>query len=185
MIHNVHSANRNNFKHYLGKTTREIAQSLGRPFASYTFRDQEIYVYDSKPVSSIALQNGIVVSCNAEKDSRTAPRIKLQQDVPILFNGDCTKRGLLVDLSVKSALISFEKSESISPKDVSSLSFSLTVDGISRFISIPCNLKETRKDLEKELAIFIFDFNHDQWKKRIISRYISLNTVISSLNWPY
>ncbi len=185
MISETYSTRKDSWKRFLGRTTREITQSLGKPFASYTFRDQEIYLYDSNPVSSIALQNGIVITCNEAKDARTALRVRPRQKIATLFNSDSNKRGMLDDISVQSASIHIDEHRHSDLNSVSSVSFSLTVDGVSRFLEVPCALQQTRTDAGKTYAIFLFDFTGNHWKKRIISRFISINTAESALYSEY
>jgi hypothetical protein len=177
----IDPSNNNNWRHFLGRTSSEIAQTMGKPFASYSFRDQEIFLYDSKPLTSISIQNGIVVTCNDIREARKTRRVSPENEETVIFNRDCKKVGRLNDISITAASICVFEDTQFSLGEKAIVSLSLTIDGIARYLEIPCIVHDSRDVAGSRSTIFLFDLSADQWKKRILSRYISLRTAQTAL----
>ncbi len=171
-------------KHLLGKTATEITRIMGEPFASYTFHDEEVYLYESGQISTIALRKGFVVICDEMAETRRASRVHPIEKVPVLINGNKNSLGVLKDISVAGAAIQHSCEMGYSIGNRMEISFALPIEGISRYFQIPCRVHDTRCSTGTHVTIFLFDHTQYPWKKRLLSRYVQLRSIMMEMGLP-
>jgi hypothetical protein len=160
-------------KHLLGKTAAELAKAIGDPFASYSYRDEEIFVYDKAPVKTIALQNGHVVKCDNLKESRKTVRVRPQAEIPIIVNGDSKTRGKVLDISMAAIAVSHAGRNVFIQGESVTLSFLLPMNGLKKFIELPCWVKSTRKADGQNVTVFILDPTKAINNRIILAKYVT------------
>ncbi|MRS02015.1 PilZ domain-containing protein [bacterium] len=169
------------WKHLLGKTFEEILPLTGEPFASYFFHQEEVYLYDSGGISTIVLRNGRVVRCDESADTRRAIRITPTDTIPALITGSKKVRGYMKNISIAGTAFHHSNKSIFSIGSRLVISFALPIEGISRFLEIPCRIHETRSMAWESSTICLFDHTDTPWKKRILSRYVELSTIQTRL----
>ncbi len=160
-------------KRVLGKTAGELDRIMGEPSVSYSYRDNEVFLYDSKPVKTVSLRNGVVVKCDDYADSRRYIRVQPIGSIPVLAMGKDKDRGTLKDISISGVAVSHDGIP-FAAGDRVLLAFALPIEGIDRFIEIPCRVHNTRNGAEGATTVFNFDYSGGYHKKRLVARYVSL-----------
>jgi hypothetical protein len=173
---------RGKLRSFLGKTAGELTRVMGEPFASYSYRDSEVYLYDSKPVTTVALHNGVIVKCNDLADARRHLRVQPLQNIAVVSRGEASNKGQLKDISIGGAAVSFPTDVTFAIRDTTVLTFSLPIEGIDRFLEIPCRVKDIRAIDGVVITVFLFDFSSIPREKAIITRYISLRKIQAELD---
>lgn len=168
-------------KYLLGKTAREITSIMGEPFAYYTFHDEEVYLYESGKISTIAFRNGFVVICDELAETRRTTRVQPSETVPVLLNRDRNVRGALKDISIAGAAIQHSQADGYSIGNRVEISFALHIGGISRYFQIPCRVHDSRHSAGEQYSIFLFDLTQCPWKKKLLSRYVQLRSTLTEL----
>lgn len=172
--HTRRTARAADWKRLLGKTGREIARVMGDPFAVYSFRDEEIYMYDSVPPTTISVRRGLVVSCNDTQETRRAIRVRPEQDIKVIARGEETLKGHLRDISVAGAAVLHSGENALEVGSSVKLSLVLPIDGTSRLLQIPGRVRDARRVRGAPLAVFLFDLTDSPREKRLLSRYVLL-----------
>lgn len=173
---------RGTLRSFLGKTAGELTRVLGEPFASYSYRDSEVYLYDSKPVTTVALHNGLIVKCNDVAEARRQLRVRPLQNIPVVSRGETSNTGLLKDISIGGVAVSFSSGAVFMMRESAVLSFSLPIEGVDRFLEIPCRVKDIRIVEGVGVTVFLFDFSRVPREKAIITRYISVRKIQAELD---
>jgi hypothetical protein len=171
-----------NLKNFLGKTTGELTRVMGEPFASYSYRDNEVYLYDSKSVSTVALHNGLVVKCDDLTETRKHVRVQPFRNIPVLARGRVRIKGSLKDISVRGAAVMHTPDDIFEIGEFVVIFFALPVDGIDRFLEIPCRVQDTRFTNGVCTTIFLFNLSGMYRGKRLLSRYVSLRRTQAELD---
>lgn len=166
-------------KHLLGKRIAEIIPITGEPYASYHFQNEEVYLYDKGSISTVVFRNGMVVNCDDLAETRRTIRITPTEKVPALLTGEHTLRGYLKDLSVAGAAVHFKDQTDYPIGSILEISFALPIEGVSRFFQISCRVHENRYIFHEKVAIVLFDLTDVPWKKRLLYRYVQLNSIRS------
>ncbi|NMC73526.1 MAG: PilZ domain-containing protein [Geobacteraceae bacterium] len=166
---------------FLGKTAGELTRVLGEPFASYSYGDSEVFLYDSKPVTTVALRNGLIVKCNDVAESRRQLRVQPLQNIPVVSRGEACNRGVLKDISIGGAAVSFPSDAVFVMRESAVLSFSLPTEGSGRFLEIPCRVKDIRIVDGECVTVFLFDCTRAPREKATIARYISIRKIQDEL----
>lgn len=179
---NKNNASRRHLKNFLGKTAGELTRVMGEPFASYSYRDGEIYLYDSKPVKTVALHNGLVVKCDDLAETRKSNRVQPLRNIPVFVRGGGKLKGLLKDISTSGAAVSFTSEVGFAIGDFAVLTFALPIEGIDRFLEIPCRVQDTRNTEGISTTVFLFDYSAVCREKRVIARYVSLRITQTELD---
>jgi hypothetical protein len=179
---NKNSASRRHLKNFLGKTAGELTRVMGEPFASYSYRDGEIYLYDSKPLKTVAFHNGLVVKCDDLAETRKSNRVQPLRNIPVVVRGGGKSKGLLKDISISGAAVSFAPDVNFAIGDFAVLTFALPIEGIDRFLEIPCRVQDTRNTDGISTTVFLFDFSGVSREKRVIARYVSLRITQTELD---
>lgn len=179
---NKNNASRRHLKNFLGKTAVELTRVMGEPFASYSYRDGEIYLYDSKPVKTVALHNGLVVKCDELAETRKNNRVQPLGNIPVVVRGGGKLKGLLKDISISGAAVSLAHDVSFAIGDLAVLTFALPIEGIDRFLEIPCRVQDTRNSDGISTIVFLFNFSGIPREKRLIARYVSLRITQTELD---
>lgn len=168
-------------KIYLGKTTDEVLRDMGHPFASYMFHDEEIFLYETGNISTVVFRNGLVVRCGEQSETRRATRVSPEVLTPVMVNGEKNQRFLLKNISSASAAIFHQNDPRLSVGTRIDISFALPIEGVFRFITIPCLVHDKRDVNHKQVSIVLFDHTNSPWKKRLLSRYVTLRTAQTQL----
>lgn len=168
-------------KRLLGMTASELTSAIGAPYVSYSFRDEEILVYEKAPVTNIALHRGVVVKCDTMVETRKHVRVKPAGRIPVIANGTIRLKGVVRDISVTGISISHSKNEVFHHGDPVTLSFLLPIDGSNRFLDIPCVAIDTRGPQGKRTSAFIYDLSSGHGHKELISRYVELRMAQNEL----
>ncbi|HOP40749.1 MAG TPA: hypothetical protein PLI53_06870 [Geobacteraceae bacterium] len=168
-------------KFYLGKTTEEIIQIIGPPFVSYMFHNEETFLYETGDISTVVFHNGLVVRCDEQIETRSATRVNPEGMTPIMVNGKKNQRFLLKDISFAGAAILHQNEPLFSVGKRIDISFALPIEGIFRFVTIPCLIHDKRHDNQEQVSIVLFDHTDTPWKKRLLSRYVTLRTAQTQL----
>lgn len=169
------------WKHLLGKTMADIIPYTGKPFASYLYQDEEVYLYDEGNISTIVVRNGIVVRCDDLTETRRVSRITPSEKVPAMLIGERRISGYLKDLSVAGAAFHFSNEDNFSIWRHQKISFAISIEGISRYLEITCRVHDIRVLSQEKTAIVLFDLTDVPWKKRLLSRYVQLNSIREEL----
>jgi len=169
------------WKHLLGKTVADITPYTGEPFASYLYHGEEVYLYDKGNISTIVLRNGIVVRCDDLTETRRSLRITPSEKVPAMLIGERRISGYLKDLSVAGAAFHFTNETDFSIGSLLEISFAISIEGISRYFEISCRVHDIRVLSQEKAAIVLFDLTDVPWKKRLLSRYVQLNSIRAEL----
>jgi hypothetical protein len=169
------------WKHLLGKTVAEITPFTGVPFASYLFQDEEVYLFDEGNISTIVVRNGVVVRCDDLTETRRSLRITPFEKVPAMLIGERRTFGYLKDLSVAGAAFHFPNEAEFSIGSFLEISFAISIEGISRFFEISCRIHDIRVLSQGKAAIVLFDLTDVPWKKRLLARYVQLNSIRAEL----
>jgi hypothetical protein len=167
--------------HLLGKTSEEIFPLTGEPFASYFFHQEEVLLYDSGDISTIVLRNGRVVRCDEAADTRRAIRINPSDTIPAMIAGEKKVRGYLKNISVAGTAFHHSNEANFTIGSRFVISFALPIEGISRFLEIPCRVHDTRNVTWESATICLFDHTDTPWKKKILTRYVELCTIQTKL----
>lgn len=165
------------WKILIGKTAAEIKHYTGEPFATYRYHGEEVYVYDKGDISTIVLRNGIVVRCDDLTESRRTLRITPSEKVSAMLTGEQRIFGYLKDLSVTGAAFHYTNEDDFSVGSRQEISFAITIEGISRFFEISCRVHDIRVLSQEKAAIVLFDLTGVPWKKKLLSRYVQLNSI--------
>lgn len=168
-------------KHLLGKTAAEITPYTGEPFATYLYHGEEVYLYDKGRISTIVLRNGIVVRCDDLTETRRALRITPSEKVPAMLSGARRISGYLNDLSIAGAAFHFTNEDDFSVGSLQDICFAIIIEGISRYFEISCRVHDIRVLQHEKAAIVLFDLTDVPWKKRLLSRYVQLNSIRAEL----
>lgn len=168
-------------KRFLGKTSDEILQDMGQPFASYMFYDEEIFLYETGHVSTVVFRNGLVVCCDEQTETRRSTRVNPEGMTPVMVNGKKNLRFLLQNISSAGAAILHQNEPIFTVGKRIEISFALPIEGICRFITIPCLIHDTRQVNQEQVSIVLFDHTDTPWKKRLLSRYVTLRTAQTQL----
>lgn len=169
------------WKYLLGKTVQEITPYTGEPFASYLYHGEEVYLYDEGTISTIVVRNGIVVRCDDLTETRRALRITPSEKVPAMLIGERRISGYLKDLSVAGAAFHFTNEADFSIGSLLGISFAISIEGISRYLEVSCRVHDIRVMSQERAAIVLFDLTDVPWKKRLLSRYVQLNSIRAEL----
>jgi len=169
------------WKHLLGKTVTDITPYTGEPFASYLYQGEEVYLYDKGSISTIVLRNGIVVRCDDLIETRRALRITPSEKVPALLTGEQRISGYLKNLSVAGAAFHFTNDDDFSIGSLQDISFAIAIEGISRYFEISCRVHDIRILQHEKAAVVLFDLTDTPWKKRLLYRYVQLNSIQAEL----
>lgn len=162
------------WKRLLGRTGREIASVMGDPFAIYSFRDEEIYLYDSMPPTTISVRSGLVVSCNDTRETRRAVRVRPEQVIKVIARGEETLKGRLRDISVAGAAVMHSSDTSLEIGSSAGISLVLPIDGTNRLLQIPGRVRDARHVRGATVTVFLFDLTESPREKRLLSRYVQL-----------
>jgi hypothetical protein len=176
------SASRRHLKSFLGKTAGELTRAMGEPFASYSYRDGEIYLYDSKPVKTVAFHNGLVVKCDDLTETRKNNRVQPLRNIPVFIQGEGKRKGLLKDISTSGAAVTFTPDAGFAIGDFAVLTVALPIDGTDCFLEIPCRVKDTRISDGISTVVFLLNFSGMYREKRLLARYISLRITQAELD---
>lgn len=168
-------------KRLLGMTASELTSTIGAPYVSYSFRDEEILVYEKAPVTNIALQRGVVVKCDTMVETRKHVRVKPIVRIPVIVNGKNRVKGGIRDISVTGISISHNSNESFHHGDLAVLSFLLPIDGSKRFLEITCVAIDTRSAHGMRTSAFIYDLPSGHRHRELISRYVALRMAQNEL----
>jgi hypothetical protein len=179
---NKNSASRRQLKSFLGITAGELTRVMGEPFASYSYRDGEIYLYDSKPLKTVALHNGLVVKCDDFAETRKSNRVQPLQNIPVVVRGEGKHKGLLKDISTSGAAVSFTADACIAIGDFCALTFALPIEGIDRILEIPCRVQDIRISDGICTVVFLLNFSGMFREKRLLARYVSLRIAQTELD---
>jgi hypothetical protein len=163
-------------------TAGELTRVMGEPFASYSYRDGEIYLYDSKPVKTVALHNGLVVRCDDLAETRKNNRVHPLQKIPVVVQGEGKQQGFLKDISTSGAAVSFTPDVRLAIGDFAEITLALPIDGSDCFLKIPCRVKDTRNSYGISTVIFLLDFSGRYREKRLLARYVSLRIAQTELD---
>lgn len=169
------------WKHLLGKTIEEIFPLTGEPFASYFFHQEEVFLYDSGDISTIVLRNERVVRCDETAETRRAIRINPYDTIPAMITGEKKVRGYLKNISIAGTAFLHTNEANFTIGSRLVISFALPIEGISRFLEIPCRVHDTRSVAWESGTICLFDYTDTPWKKRILTRYVELSTIQTKL----
>ncbi|MRR56215.1 MAG: PilZ domain-containing protein [Deltaproteobacteria bacterium] len=169
------------WKYLLGKSVAEIIPYTGEPFASYLYQGEEVYLYDKGTISTIVVRNGIVVRCDDLTETRRALRIIPSEKVPAMLIGERRISGYLKDLSVTGAAFHFPNEAEFSIGDRQEISFTIAIEGISRYFEISCRVHDIRVLSQEKAAIVLFDLTDVPKKKRLLFRYVQLNSIRAEL----
>jgi len=169
------------WKHLLGKTIEEIIPLTGEPFASYFFHQEEVFLYDSGGISTIVLRDGQVVRCDESADTRRAIRINPSDTIPAMIAGEKKVRGYLKNISVAGTAFHHSNEANFTIGSRLVISFALPIEGISRFLEIPCRVHDSRSVARESGTICLFDHTDTPWKKRILTRYVELSKIQTKL----
>jgi len=169
------------WKHLLGKTIEEIVPLTGEPFVAYFFHEEEVYLYDSGGISTIVLRNGRVVRCDESADTRRTIRITPSETIPALIAGNKKVQGYLKNISTAGTAFHHSNKSILTIGSRLVISFALPIEGISRFLEIPCRVHATRSAAWESSTICRFDHTDTPWKKRILARYVELCTIQTKL----
>jgi hypothetical protein len=155
---------------------------MGEPFASYSYRDGEIYLYDSKSVKTVALHNGLVVRCDDLAETRKNNRVQPLQNIPVFVRGEGKHKGFLKNISTSGAAVSFTPDSSLAIGDFAELTLALPIDGSDCFLTIPCRVKDTRFSDGISTVVFLLDFSGMYREKRLLARYVALRITQTELD---
>ena len=169
------------WKHLLGKTIEEIIPLTGEPFASYFFHQEEVFLYDSGGISTIVLRDGRVVRCDESADTRRAIRINPSDTIPAMIADEKKVRGYLKNISVAGTAFHHSNEANFIIGSRLVISFALPIEGISRFLEIPCRVHDNRSVARESATICLFDHTDMPWKKRILTRYVELSSIQTKL----
>jgi len=159
-------------KHFLGKTAEELRKEIGEPFASYNYRDGEVFLYGSAMVDSIAFHKGLAVKCNDLAETRRNVRVKPPQQIPVIIQGEVKARGQIKDISVAGTAVVHAETAIFSVGERVSITFLLTVEGRIRCMEIPCKVQDTRILDGQHVSVFLFDLTGALCTKRLIYQYV-------------
>lgn len=168
------SAKATRWKRLLGKTAGEITRVMGVPFVAYNYRDEEIYLYDSKPATTIAFRKGLVVRCNDTRETRRAVRVRPARDIDVIVRGEGTLRGHVKDISVAGAAVLHTDESSFPLGSRVELSLVLPIDGSYRLLRLTCRLRDARSLPGYRMSVLQFDLTNSPGEKRLLSRYVLL-----------
>jgi len=169
------------WKHLLGKTVEEIIPYTGKPFASYNFHSEEVYLYDQSSISTVVLRNGIVIRCDELTETRRTIRVNPSEKVPVIIVGDKNICGYLKDLSIAGAAFHHSYDSIFPIGSRMDLSFALPIEGISRYFQISCRVHDNRILAREKYTVVLFDLTDTPWKKRLLSRYVQLSSIKTGL----
>jgi len=169
------------WKHLLGKTAEEVIRQTGEPFASYIFNNEEVFLYEKGRIATIVLRNGIVIRCDDLTETRRTNRVNPSEKVPVMIVGEKKITGHLKDLSIAGAVFNHSIKLEFPIGSRLNISFALTIDGISRYFQIPCRVHDNRSQTRKKNTVVLFDLTETPWKKRLLSRYVQLNSIQTEL----
>ena len=65
------------WRQLLGKNVDEIIPFTGKPFASYTFNNEEVFLFDEGNISTVVARNGKIIRCDDLTETRRTTRINL------------------------------------------------------------------------------------------------------------
>lgn len=170
------------WKQFLGKTTAELMRAMGDPFVAYSFREEEVYLYDSNPVTTIAIRSGLVVKCNDTSETRRALRVQPSHRINVIARGEGKIKGQLKDISVASAAILHTDETCFTQGSLAKVSFALPIDGIDRFLEISGRVQDSRIVAGMRSTVFLFDLTSSPRKKRLLSRYVLLRKIQTELD---
>lgn len=170
------------WKYFLGKTASELMKAMGDPFVAYSFHEDEVYLYDSNPVATIAIRQGLVVKCNDMSETRRAIRVQPLQNISFIARGEGKIKGLLKDISVASAAVLHTGETCFTIGSIAKVSFALPIDGIDRFLEISCRVQDTRSAHGMRTTVFQFDLTNSPRKKRLLSRYVLLRMIQTEMD---
>jgi hypothetical protein len=168
-------------KRLLGMTAAELRSAIGIPYVSYSFRDEEILVFEKAPVTNIALHKGVVVKCDTLVETRKHVRVKPAGRIPVIANGNIRLKGVVRDISVTGISISHSSTEAYQDGDLATVSFLLPIDGSNRFLEIPCVAIATRNAHGMRTSAFIYDVSSGSRHTELISRYVALRMTQNEL----
>ncbi|MEA5113890.1 MAG: PilZ domain-containing protein [Geobacteraceae bacterium] len=169
-------------KRLLGMTVSELTSTIGTPYVSYSFRDEEVFVYEKAPVANIALHRGLVVKCDTMIETRKNPRVKPNGKIPVIAYGKSRIKGVVRDISVDGISVSHEKNKIFKRGERVILTFLLPTNGINRFLEIPCLAKDARLENGMRISVFLYNLSNDCSQMKIISRYVSIRTTQNELD---
>jgi hypothetical protein len=170
------------WKQFLGKTATELTRAMGDPFVAYSFREDEVYLYDSNPVTTIAIRSGLVVKCNDASETRRAVRVQPSHYTNVIVRGEGKIKGQLKDISVAGAAVLHSDETLFTIGSRAKLSLTLPIDGMDRFLEIACRVQATRIVNGMRSTVFLFDLTSSPRKKRMLSRYVLLRKLQSELD---
>lgn len=162
------------WKRLLGKTAGELTRVMGDPFVAYSYRDEEIYLYDSKPATTIAIRKGLVIRCNDTRETRRAVRVRPAQDIDVIVRGEGTLKGQVKDISVAGAAVLHAGESGFPLGSRVELSLVLPIDGSERSLKLACRLRDARSIPGYRMSVLLFDLTNSPGEKRLLSRYVLL-----------
>jgi len=166
----------------LGMTVSELTSTIGTPYASYSFRDEEVLVYEKAPVTNIALHRGLVVKCDTMTETRKNPRVKPLVKIPVIAYGKTRIKAVVRDMSVDGISLSHEKNITFKHGEVVTLTFLLPINGINSFLELTCLANDTRVENGMRISVFLYNLSNDCGQMKTITQYVALRTTQNELD---